>query len=160
MCGDSNCWWLPEACHQGTACCPLGCLVIVATAGISQPELGAQRKGQRGGARDRDKSLAKNHIPSQAGDQENDQAQQRSNGFLNGKGTSSRVMGLTHDSTACLELALDRLRNFASFFLFPLLLVSMTSLLVPHPRNNLPPCPEVMQISCSMRNAWLAVGAL
>lgn len=32
MCGNSNCLWLPEACHQGTTCCPIGCLTLMAAA--------------------------------------------------------------------------------------------------------------------------------
>lgn len=32
VCGNSNCLWLPEACHQGTTCCPIGCLALVAAA--------------------------------------------------------------------------------------------------------------------------------
>lgn len=101
-CGDSKHRWLPGACHQGTACCPLGCLAMVAAAGIScRGEMG-QRGGDGGEGTGRQPNLwQRTTYPARLQTRRRDQAYWRSNGLLKGKGTSCRVVGLTHGSTAC-----------------------------------------------------------
>lgn len=48
-CGDSDYLWLPEACHQGTTCCPPGCLAMAAAAQLCDLELGEGAEGWEGG---------------------------------------------------------------------------------------------------------------
>lgn len=118
VCGDSNCLWLPEARHQGTTCCPLGCLAMVAAAWHYQP--GAQGKEQR----DKDRERAESSARLQT--RKRDPVQWRSSGLC-WKGTGWRVVDLTHGSTT-----LDRLLNFSSS-------------LLPHPQNDRPSHTEVMK---------------
>lgn len=103
--GDSICLWLPESRHQGTTCCPLGCLAMVAAAWHYQP--GAQGKQQRDEDREGAKSSARLRT------RKRDQAQWRSNGLC-WQGPGCRVMELTHGSTTCLLGTLNRLLNFSS----------------------------------------------
>lgn len=103
--GDSVCLWLPEARHQGTTCCPLGCLAMVAAAWHYQP--GAQGKRQRDEDREGAKSSARLRT------RRRDQVQWRSNGMC-WQDTGCRVLELTHGSTTCLLRTLKRLLNFSS----------------------------------------------
>lgn len=66
-CGNSNCLWLPDACHQGTTCCPLGCLAKVAAARHFQPRAqGKEKRDREGGSQ----VLDKGPHTSQAAEQE------------------------------------------------------------------------------------------